>query len=597
MSARWWRSSCKEGRHLAETEKKGFFHKRIGELIAAVILGFLEVIALSLYYRDSLSFWMDSLTNGLLFFGIWILSAALLFLFFALLELLIRPERVMRPEPLKKVRFSDAHPFLFSALVLTVFYLPWLLVFYPGSAIYDMTYQMVQGVGFQPINAHHPIFATWVIGLCGRLSLALTGKLNLGIFIYVLLQSAICVLSFSSMFSFMAKRGIRRGYWISLLFVFAVVPLFGGAMQCGTKDTMFTGLFVWFLVLLAELLLGEGPSFRPVKWAAFGLLILLLCLYRNGILVIMVPSLVVFLIALRKEKRVRLFFTIAGALALICGFLFQTIAARAYHTGTETGEMLSIPFQQTARYVRDHETEVTDEEAKVIEETFVLDDFRELGTLYYPMSSDPVKARYHWYAADNEGSFLKSYFGAWAGMLKKHPLTYLEATAANTYGYYAITPVIKKQKGGAGTPVQFFPDQLAVQGVIDRSGGTLSEDLIPESPEALQGARDVLSGWYSFWQKAPVLGLFLKCVFYFYILLAFTLCYGRRKNKLSLLAVPLFLLVLMAIASPVNEHIRYIFPVIAVLPLLPAAAAKAENENKMGGYHERKSIGNSDGSE
>ena len=597
MSVRWWRSSCKEERHLAETEKKHFFHKRIGELIAAVILGFLEVIALSLYYRDSLSFWLDSLKSGLLFFGIWVLSAALLFLFFLLLEALVRPERVMRPEPLKKVRFSDAHPFLFSALVLTVFYLPWILIFYPGSAIYDMTYQMVQGVGFQPVNAHHPIFATWVIGLCGKISLALTGKLNLGIFLYILLQSAVCVLAFSSMFSFMAKRGVRRGYWISLLFVFAVVPLFGGAMQCGTKDTLFTGLFVWFLVLLAELLLGEGTSFRTGKWAAFGILILLLCLYRNGILVILVPSLAVFLIALRKERKIRLLFSAVCVVALLFGFLVQTIAARAYHTGTETGEMLSIPFQQTARYVRDHGDEVTDEEAKVIEETFVLEDYRELGKLYYPMSSDPVKARYHWYAADDEGAVLKPYFSTWAGMLKKHPLTYLEATAANTYGYYAITPVIKNQKGGAGTPVQFFPDTYAVQNVIDRSGGTLSEELIPESPDALKGARDVLSGWYSFWQKAPVLGLFLKCGFYFYILLAITLCYGRRKNKLSLLAIPMFLLILMAIASPVNEHIRYIFPVIAALPLLPAAAAKAENDKQMGGYHERESIGNSDGSE
>ena len=594
MSVRWWRSSCKEERHL--TEKKVFFHKRIGELIASVILGFLEVIALSLYYRDSLAFWMDSLGNGLLFFGLWILSAALLFLFLLLLELLIRPDRVVLPGISERIRFFDAHPFLFSILVLTVFYLPWIIVFYPGSAIYDMTYQMVQGVGFQPINAHHPIFATWVIGLCGKLSLALTGKLNLGIFIYILVQSTVCILAFSAMFSFMARRGVRKGFWISLLFVFAVVPLFGGAMQCGTKDTMFTGFFVWFLVLCAELLLGEGSSFSPVKWAAFGFLILLLCLYRNGILVIMIPSLIVFLILLWKEKKVRLLFSVVCALALVFGFLFQTISARVYHTGTETGEMLSIPFQQTARYVRDHETEVTEEEAEIIEETFVLEDYRELGKLYYPMSSDPVKARYHWYAADNEGELLKTYFGAWAGMFKKHPLTYIEATVANTYGYYAITPVIKKQKGGAGTPVQFFPDQLAVQGVIDRSGGTLSEDLIPESPEALKGARDLLSGWYYLWQKAPVLGLFLKCGFYFYILIAFTLCYGRRKNKMTLLAVPMFLLFLMAIASPVNEHIRYIFPVVAALPILPAAAAITENKKKIGGYDERKSFENSDGS-
>lgn len=576
MSERWWRSSCKEGRHL--TERKGFFHKRLGELIASVILGFLEVIALSVYARDSLAFWLSSWKSGLLFFGLWILAAALLFLFFLLLQFLIRPERVMRTEPLEKERFYDTHPFLFSALVLTVFYLPWVIAFYPGSAIYDMTWQMVQGVGFAPVTAHHPIFATWVIGLCGKLGLALTGKLNLGIFFYILLQSAVCILSFSALFSFLAKRGVRRGFWITLLFVFAVVPLFGGAMQCGTKDTMFTGLFVWFLVLIAELLLGEGEGFRPVKWVFLGLLILLLCLYRNGILVIMIPSLLVFYILLRRNKRTRRLFALAGAIALAAGFLFQMIAARAYHTGTETGEMLTIPFQQTARYVRDREEEVTEEEAKVLEETFVLEDYRTLGSLYYPMSSDPVKARYHWHASKEEGNVLNRYFKVWSGMFRKHPLTFLEAAVANTFGYYAVTPVIQNQKGGAGTPVQFFPDTLAVQGAIDRSEGTLSEALLPESPAVLKGARDLLSGWYGIWQKAPVLGLFLKCGFYFYVLLAITLFYGKRKNRLTVLAVPMFLLILMAIASPVNEHIRYIFPVIAALPLLPAAAAKAEIE-------------------
>ena len=198
------------------------------------------------------------------------------------------------------------------------------------------------------------------------------------------------------------------------------------------------------------------------------------------------------------------------------------------------------------------------------------------------MSSDPVKARYHWYAADEEGQILTDYFAAWKEMVFKHPLTAIEATAANTFGYYSITPVIKKQKGGAGTPVQFFPDELAVSGAISRSGGTLSSELIPESPDSLKGARDALSNWYYFFQKAPAAGLFLKCGFYFYILLALTIYYGKRKMRLTLLSVPLFLLILMAVASPVNEHIRYIFPVIAALPVFPAAAAKEEITKNIG---------------
>ncbi len=546
------------------------FKNHIGEWVAAVILGFMEILALSLYYRDSLGFWLKNAGNVLLFAGLWILATVLLYLFFRLIGLLCRPRLVIGK------RTEGKHPFLFSALVLTACYLPWIISFYPGSAIYDMMYQTVQADGFMAINAHHPIFATYVIGLCSKIGLALTGRLNLGIFLYILLQSAVCIFSFAYMYSYMTKLGVSRPFRLFVLGFLAITPLWGGAMQCGTKDTLFTGLFVFFIVLSSRLLLEGSRSFRSRHWIFYGVLILLLCLYRNAIWIILAASILVFVIALRNDKKARIRLVLFSLAALLLAGAFETVTKQIYHTKTETGEILTIPFQQTARFVRDHPEEISEEEQDVIEKTFVLEDFRQLGELYYPMSSDPVKARYHWWASDEEKTVLGDYFNVWFSMLKKRPGTYLEATLSGTYGYYAITPVIKNQKGGAGTTVQFYPDTLAVQSVIDASSGTLSEDLIPESPESLKGAQQALSGWYYFWQKMPVLGLFFKCGFYFLILLAVTIRYGKRKNKLILLTIPAFLLILMAIASPVNEHIRYILPAAAALPMIISAAGAEE---------------------
>ena len=574
------------------------FANRIGELIASVVLGFLEVLALSMYYRDSLSFWTKSFVSVLIFIGIWLVCAALIFLFFCLIQFLLRPDRIAgRTMPSERRQgFADRHPFLLSVIVLTVFYLPWIIIFYPGSAIYDMMYQTVQADGFMAINAHHPIFATYVIGLCSKIGLWITGRLNLGIFLYILLQTAVCILSFSYMISFMAKRGIRKGFWLVSLGFLAIPPLWGGAMQCGTKDTMFTGLFVFFLVLSARLMLDEGKSFRIRTWIAYGLSILLLCLYRNAILVIMIPTLVLFFLFLKKKSSAqgnvqkdgrktikktqsRGILLLCGLAAIIIAAAFGTVTKNVYHTKTESGEILSLPFQQTARYVRDHSEEMTEEEKQLIETTFDVENFKELGKLYYPMSSDPVKARYHWWASDEEKQVMADYFSGWSSMLKKHPGTYVEAAVAQTYGYYSITPVIKNQKGGAGTTVQFGPDELAVKNVVDHSDGTLSEELIPESPKALKGAQEVLKDWYFLWQKVPVADLLSKCGFYFYILLALTLWHAKRKNRLTLLTVPAFLLILMAIASPVNEHIRYILPAVAALPLMISAAAAEHIKN------------------
>ncbi len=552
--------------------KKEVFKNHIGELIASILLGFFEVLALSLYYKDSLGFWVKSFGTVMLFLALWLVCAALIYLFFRLIQFLTQPKIVMKTTQNPKSSLIERHPFLLSVIVLCILYLPWIIIFYPGSAIYDMMYQTVQADGFMAINAHHPIFATYVIGLCSRLGLLLTGGLNLGIFLYILLQSAVCILSFSCMISFLAKRGMKKGWLIFTLCYFGIVPLWGGAMQCGTKDTLFTGLFVFFLVLSAKLLLDKGSSFTAWNWISYGLLILLLCLYRNAILYILLPTVVVFFFLLWKGKQVKRWLVISAAAAFVLTLVFNSVTKQVYHTGTETGEMLSLPFQQTARYVRDHAEDMSEEEQQLVETCFGLDDYKELGKLYYPMSSDPVKARYHWWASDQEKELLKDYFSGWLSMLKKHPGTYFEAAIAQTYGYYSITPVIKNQKGGAGTTVQFGPDELAVKNIVDASGGTLSKDLIPKSPASLAPAQEVLKNWYFFWQKIPVLDLFSKCGFYFLILLAVTLYYAKRKNRLIALVVPAFLLILMAIASPVNEHIRYILPAVAALPLMIGAA-------------------------
>ena len=567
--------------------KKQIFKYHIGELVAAILLGFLEVMALSLFYKDTLSFWWSSAGLVLAFFGLGILCTVICYLLLRWIQYLCSPRQLFASgktgnqfasgESLP-AGWDQRHPFLLSVIVLTLFYLPWIIAFYPGSAIYDMMYQIVQADGFIAINEHHPIFATYVMGLCSKIGLAIDGTLNPGIFLYIVLQTAVCILGFSAMLSYMAKTGVRRGVYFFTLGFFAILPLWGGAMQVGTKDNIFIGAFVLFLVLCAQL--GETKvTFGAGKWIGFGALLLLLCLYRNAILIIMIPTLIVFFFVLLQDKKARKYFVISALAALVLAYGFQTVTKHVYQTKTETGEILGIPFLQTARYVRDHGDEMTEEEIEMVETTFSVDSYRDLGKLYYPMSSDPVKARYFWWATDDQKEILSGYLKGWFSMLKKHPGTYFEATLAKTSGYYTLLPIITNQKGGAGTTIQFGPDQLIVSEVVEKSGGSLSKDLIPKSPESLAGVQNVLKSWYYFWWKTPVLNLFYKCGFYFLILLAVTIYYAKRKCRMIVLTIPAYLLVLMAIASPPNEHIRYVMPMAAALPLLICAAGKHRCNN------------------
>lgn len=100
--------------------------------------------------------------------------------------------------------------------------------------------------------------------------------------------------------------------------------------------------------------------------------------------------------------------------------------------GVEPGsvkEMLSVPFQQTARYLKEYPDDVTSKERKAINKIL---DYDKLAEIYQPDRSDNVKDTYK-----NKKGGLKRYFRqAWLPMFFKHPDAYFEATLENTYGYY-----------------------------------------------------------------------------------------------------------------------------------------------------------------
>ncbi len=558
--------------------KKNIFKNHIGELVAAIVLGLLEVLALSLFYKDSLAFWFASFGSVMLLLGSWIVFSALFFALFRLFLFVL--DRLVPAKNQSRIHFW------FALLVLLFFWLPWLIAFYPGSASYDMMYQVTQINGGIPLNGHHPPFATMVMGFVSNIGWMISHGPNLGIFLYVLLQTLICAVAVSYMIAQMQRIGISMGFQMITLGYFAITPLWGGAMQTGIKDILFTGVFLLFMTYSMQLFLplrkADGSIRFPAwKWILYGICILVLCLYRNGIILILVPTLVIFFFCGDRSKGWRKYFVLTAVVSLALVLVFGNVVKKGYHTKTETAEALSIPFQQTARDIRDNPEELTRGQQEIIEKTFNIEDYRKLGKVYYPHASDPVKVHYLWWATDVQSKILKEYLKVWGQRLGKRPLTYVEAMLSNSFGYYSITPKITPEKYGAGTSVQFGVDTLASEDAVKASEGKLDESYIPHQAESMQSFASFLAKWYGFWQKIPVLNLLLKCGTYALILLIITIHFAKKKNRRVLLAIPLILLYLMAIAAPLNEHIRYVLPAVASLPLLIAACYGREEKLSM----------------
>lgn len=252
-----------------------------------------------------------------------------------------------------------------------------------------------------------------------------------------------------------------------------------------------------------------------------------------------------------------LFFTIKGRkkyviLLTLCLLLsYYCIDSRlAAAVGVAPGsdkEMLSIPFQQTARYLKEYPDDVTESEEKAIRAIL---DYDNLAQIYEPEISDHVKDTFRNSSSKED---LSNYFKAWFSMFCRHPGVYFEATFNNTYGYYY--PFHNCNKLGA---YQFY-----IQGPPLATGDFDIHYVIPAN------IRQICDTYATIWRNIPGLAQLVNPRSYTWgiLILGGYLIYRKRSKGLLVLAAPL-LNVAVCIASPVNGYLRYAIPLIACTPVL-----------------------------
>ena len=218
-------------------------------------------------------------------------------------------------------------------------------------------------------------------------------------------------------------------------------------------------------------------------------------------------------------------------------------------------EVLSVPFQQTARYVKEHKKEVTKKEKFIIDKLLNYDT---IDTRYNPKLADPVKNEFNKDYTDKD---LKNYFDVWFTEFKKHPITYVEATIENTYGY-------------------FYPIEtnwyVHVKGkkIVNNYGFDYHFNM-------LKPIRTILKGFAITFPYIPFIGLIINIGFNSWILL-FMLSYMiyKRKYKDIIYLIPSFILLLVCFVSPANTYFRYALPNIFAMPVMLSMFSKINEKDK-----------------
>ena len=500
----------------------------IWTVVLAVILSVLYYIAMALLWSDKLSFFHADLYQA---------AYALLCIFglFCVLYPVLRLCETWLETGSGDPGAPIAHPMRTAFLCILLGMLPWLLLNYPGTFCPDSSGQIQQFLGLIPWSAHHPPLTTAIMGLCFSVG-SRVWDANFGCFLFELFQSVCGALIFAFGLSELSRHTSRRTYVLLLLFT-ALSPLWGCSAQAYEKDFLYAEFFALTFIFMLRLVLDGDGSRRNILFLTLSGTIAVL-LRKTGLYELL-PAFILLALLQKKGERLRLLASSGVVLAvwlLVNNVLYPSL-------GIEPGsvkEALSIPFQQTARYVNTYPDEITEREREVIDSVL---DYSRLDR-YNPEVSDNIKATYR-----GDASKLPAYFRVWFEMLRKHPITYIEAFFKQCFGYLAP---VRSQLDCVVEPVT-YPELLGI-GLHSVTG---------------EGARMCLLLVRLFFTDLPIVTVLSMAGTYTWVaMFCFVQLIRKKSFRELVLFVPVIMNILVCIASPLCAATRYELPTIAIAPFL-----------------------------
>lgn len=455
--------------------------------------------------------------------------------------------------PAKWKRFFHVHPWLCSFLCLIIAWLPHLLIRYPVVVTWDSRWQIYQAIGDNALNNHHPISHTLMIAFFVKFGKML-GSSSLGFFLYSITQAVVTAWVYSYCISVLVRIKAHRWTIAGALLFFMFCPHVFGYVGVLVKDAYFVAFSILFTVLLAEYALDRSTFWatwkRPVSLVLTAIFMTLM--RNNGIYVILPTALILLLVEIiqRKEK----WKNMVAVLLLLCVLPAGTnTLVKNYFKPTEgsIAEALSFPFQQTARFVRDHEDLVTEEEQTIIAKILPYD---ELADLYNPIVSDPVKARYNSSATTED---LINYFGVWVKQFFKAPGCYLMAVLEQNL--YLAYP------GYNNYSVYVASGTYSASEVASSSG-----EVVLKTPAWLLSIQKMYDKVMCFIQEAPVICIVCNMATYTMLALVIVLFIFTIKDYKHLIyIIPVLLAYVIVVLAPcIRWQVRYSFPIVYAVPLM-----------------------------
>lgn len=472
-------------------------------------------------------------------------------LFGLVLAFLIYPIVILLLELIKKYRLqnnsklsegkTDKRFFFIAWLVIYLCWVPYLLTFCPGGIVGDgactLELSLQSGV---PAGNHWVVLYILTLRFFLWIGSFFSSSINVGIFLYVIVQSlvysAVCALVAAKL----KKKGIPDIFvWITVL-IYALSGFFASYSMSLWKDGIFSAAIILLVLLLWEYPEDKNVSVRYC--VKFALISLFICFWRNNGLYVLVLCILGIAILFKKQGK---HVILTGLCVVIVTIVIQgPVYDKLGIEKDSLIESFSVPLQQVAAVINE-ETELTDSQAEVLYSTIKKEDW----AVYSPTLSDDLKASVD---ASYLSGHMADYIKVWAQLLFSHPGTYVRAYMMQTLGFWQ--------------PGVFYGNYwdywIGVEDIFNR--GYVNHNLIKEATGI--SVEKLLLNRMEFIPSGTMVWIML------FALMSVLCEESHRKKKLLILTPLIASWAIIMIAAPIAFAYRYIvmipmaFPIIFALP-------------------------------
>ena len=450
----------------------------------------------------------------------------------------------------------EEHPFIAPLVLMLIMAIPYIIITFPGTVFSDGFNQFYNYFRIEKFTNHHPAISTLFMGGLFSLGRHLFND-SIGVFFVIFVQSIIQLVIFSYVFVFYKKYNINKNFRIfTLLFLMfnSVIKIY---MVTVVKDTLFHVFLTLFVIETIEMYTALKDKVTKKHIALYLLSAFLVFAFRNnGIYIVLLSIVSLLFVSPGKKKKL-----IVGSLFItmfIINILFHTafLPMMKIKEGNKR-EALTVPIQQTVRYIKYHYKEMSKEDLDTMQEMFVIPN-KKIIKRYNPHHVDKVKSQFN---PECDGPCLKKVLVLWFKELADDPKLYVDSFINNYMGYmYPSTNEYYNKKNnldGLGTFVQYDNKKRVFKYELKNPKTTLMLQEIANTKKQI-----------------PVIGLLYSCGFYSWLLIIIVgfLIHTRRYKELVLL-VPIIGSWLFLFLGPVDAYFRYVMPLMMPLIIMTSYIA------------------------